>query len=332
MITGAAGFIGHHVLYYFLMNTDYNIVCVDRLDFSGDLNRVDTILNDIDAKQKKRVKIVYHDLKAEFNEYVREKIGDINIILHLAASSHVTRSIKYPLEFINDNVIGTANVLEFARKLKKLERLIYFSTDEVFGPSVDDEPFKEWDRFNPCNPYSASKAAAEEICIAYENTYNLPIYVTHTMNVYGERQNNEKYIPMITEKINNDEVVKIHWDSRTKLIGSRCYLHAMDVADALNFILKLKYVPDVKDSRSGNCKKFNISSEDELNNLQVAQVVAAALGKELKYELVDPKVDRPGHDFRYSISGEYLRSLGWVRKIKAEEGITNVVLNMIGNK
>jgi len=329
MITGGAGFIGHHVVSYFLKNTDYDIVCLDRLDFSGDLNRLSQILKDIEPETKKRVRVVHHDLKAEFNNYIIDKLGDVNIILHMAASSHVTRSIKFPVEFINDNVIGTTNVLEYARKLKNLERMIYFSTDEVFGPAVDDTPFTEWDRFNACNPYSASKAAAEEICVAYENTYNLPIYITHTMNVYGERQSDEKYIPMITKKINNDETVIIHQDSKTGKIGSRCYLHALDVADALLFLLNLKDVKKLESHRGGKCNKFNISSSDELNNLEVAHMVAKALGKELKYELVDPNIDRPGHDFRYLISGDYLRSLGWVKKIDAEEGIFNVVKNTI---
>ena len=325
MITGGAGFIGHHVVSYFLKNTDYDIVCLDRLDFSGDLNRLSQAINEFDNETKKRVKVVHHDLKAEFNNYVIEKLGDVNIILHLAAASHVTRSIKYPVEFINDNVIGTTNVLEYARKLKNLERMIYFSTDEVFGPAVDGTPFTEWDRFNGCNPYSASKAAAEEICVAYENTYKLPLYITHTMNVYGERQSDEKYIPMITKKIFNDETITIHQDSNTGRIGQRCYLHALDVADALLFLLNLKEIKRPENHRGGNCHKFNISSSDELDNLEVAKIVAKAMGKELKYELTDPNIDRPGHDFRYLISGAYLRSLGWVKKINAEEGITEVV-------
>ena len=149
------------------------------------------------------------------------------------------------------------------------------------------------------------------------------------MNVYGERQSDEKYIPMITKKINNDETVIIHQDSKTGKIGSRCYLHALDVADALLFLLNLKDVKKPEGHRGGKCNKFNISSSDELNNLEVAKMVAKAIGKELKYELVDPNIDRPGHDFRYLISGEYLRSLGWVKKINAEEGISNVVKNTI---
>ena len=125
-------------------------------------------------------------------------IGRVDYISHLAAGSHVDRSITHPMEFVMDNVVGTANILEYARKLDHLERFAYFSTDEVFGPA----PLliiKMTD--TPTNPYSATKAGAEELVVAYENTYGLPSMITHTMNVFGERQNAEKYIPMVIRKV-----------------------------------------------------------------------------------------------------------------------------------
>ena len=179
LITGSAGFIAHHVIYFLLKNTDWNIISLDRLDFSGNLNRLSDILKD-EPEFKKRIKIVYHDLRSEINQYVSDMIGEIDFILHLAAASHVTRSIKYPLEFIQNNVNGTAHILEYART-KQIERFVYFSTDEVFGPAIPNVMFSEYDRYNACNPYSASKAAAEELCVAYQNTYNLPIYITHIL-------------------------------------------------------------------------------------------------------------------------------------------------------
>jgi dTDP-glucose 4,6-dehydratase len=329
MITGSAGFIAHHVVYYFLENTEYDIVCLDRLDFSGNLNRLSSILEGVDATKKKRVSIVHHDLKAELNDYVIDKLGDVNIILHMAAASHVTRSIKYPMEFINDNIIGTANVLEYARKLKNLERMIYFSTDEVFGPAINDVKFSEWDRFNSCNPYSASKAAAEELCVAYENTYKLPIYITHTMNVYGERQSDEKYIPMIVKKIFNNEKITVHYDSKTNSIGSRSYLHAIDVADALLFLINLKNPKHPPNHMGGKCFKFNISSDDEYNNLEIVKLVSAFMGKQPNFELVDPSIDRPGHDFKYLISGDYLKFLGWSKKINFKVGLEKVISHTV---
>jgi len=191
LVTGGAGFIAHHVIQTILNQTDWNIVCLDRLDFSGNLNRLADMMADFSPDTKKRVEIVYHDLRAELNPMIMEMVGDVQYILHLAAGSHVDRSIEYPMEFVQDNVIGTVHLLQFARTLKNLERFVYFSTDEVFGPAPVGVNYKERDRYNSTNPYSASKAAAEELCVAFENTYKLPIYITHTMNVFGERQHPE---------------------------------------------------------------------------------------------------------------------------------------------
>lgn len=322
LITGGAGFVGHHVIDYFLKNTDYDIVSLDRLDFSGNLNRIQRV---VDSTTQSRVRVVFHDLRAELNAYVRDQIGPIDYILHIAAASHVTRSIQFPLEFVTSNIIGTANLLEFARTLPDLKRYIQFSTDEVFGPAVDDQPFREYDRYNSCNPYSASKAGAEELCVAYQNTYGVPIYITHTMNIYGERQNPEKYIPMTIKKIMNKETIKIHYNSKNGYIGSRTYIHALDVANALDFLLKLNNPPKPENHRGGRCPKFNIASLDDLDNLTVARAVAEFAGRELDYELVDPNQERPGHDFRYAISGDYLRSLGWSPVIDFRQGLEKVV-------
>lgn len=316
LITGGAGFIGHHIIEYFLDNTDYNIVSLDRLDFSGNLNRINEIVKN--RSDKHRIKIVHHDLRSPISSQISDMIGDINIILHVGAASHVTRSIQYPMEFVENNVVGTVNVLEYARTLKNLNRMIYFSTDEVFGPAVSGYSFKEYDRFNPTNPYSASKAAGEVMCVAYQNTYNLPIYITHTMNVYGERQNPEKFIPMVLKKIVNKEKITIHYDSVTQKIGSRCYLHAKDVASALFFILNL---PEIKVTYiyGGKCPKFNIAADKQYDNLEIIKIISKGLDIEVPYELVDPNIDRPGHDFSYDIDGNYLRSFGWYPSMTVEE-------------
>ncbi len=200
LITGGAGFIAHHLIYYLLKNTNWEIVSLDRLDYSGNLNRLDDIMSSLEEIDKKRLKIVFHDLKSEINPWIKKEIGDINVILHLAAGSHVDRSIDYPLEFVMDNVVGTANILEYARIINNsnnLERFIYFSTDEIFGPAPNGIDYKENDRYNSTNPYSATKAGGEELAVAYENTYGLPVYITHTMNVFGERQHPEKFIPHV---------------------------------------------------------------------------------------------------------------------------------------
>jgi dTDP-glucose 4,6-dehydratase len=316
LLTGGAGFIGHHIIEYLLDNTDYNIVSLDRLDFSGNLNRIQEIIKDRDDKH--RVKVVYHDLRAAISPQIADVIGDINIILHVAAASHVTRSISFPMEFVENNVIGTVNLLEYARTLKNLNRFVYFSTDEVFGPAVEGISFSEYDRMNPTNPYSASKAAGELMCVSYQNTYKLPIYITHTMNVYGERQNPEKFIPMVLKKIVNNQRITIHYDAKTGKIGSRCYLHAKDVASALLFILKLDE-QKTYGIMGGTCPKFNIAAEKQYDNKMIVDIISNGLNMIVNCDLVDPNIDRPGHDFSYAISGKFLQSLGWKPSMEVEQ-------------
>ena len=334
LITGGAGFIAHHLILYLLKKTDWEVISLDRLDYSGNLNRLDHILSELNGEDKSRVKIVFHDLKSEINPWIKKEIGDIDFILHLAAGSHVDRSIDYPLEFVLDNVVGTANILEYARQvneLNKLERFIYFSTDEVFGPAPKGVDYKENDRYNSTNPYSATKAGGEELAVAYENTYNLPIYITHTMNVFGERQHPEKFIPMCIKKIRDNELVTIHADKTKKIPGSRHYIHAEDVAEAIHFLLVNKFKSKV-DYGGAKCPKFNIVGSEELSNLNLAQIIANCQNKELKYEMVDFHSSRPGHDLRYSLSGEKMKKLGWQPSIKLTERIKQVVNWSLNNE
>ena len=334
LITGGAGFIAHHLIYYLLKKTNWNIISLDRLDYSGNLNRLDNIISNTTKSEKSRLKVVFHDLKSEINPWVKKDLGDIHIILHLAAGSHVDRSIDYPMEFVLDNVVGTANILEYARainKSKRLERFIYFSTDEVFGPAPKGVDYNENDRYNSTNPYSATKAGGEELAVAYENTYNLPIYITHTMNVFGERQHPEKFIPMCIKKIRDGESVTIHSDKTKKIPGSRHYIHAEDVAEAIYFLLTKKIHSEI-DFGGAKCPKFNIVGSEELNNLELAKIIAKCQNKELNYEMVDFHSSRPGHDLRYSLSGEKMKKLGWEPSIKLTERIKQVVEWSLNNQ
>ena len=328
LITGGAGFIAHHLIYYILKTTNWDIISLDRLDYSGNLNRLDNILSTLQGKDRARVKIVFHDLKSEINPWIRKEIGEVNIILHLAAGSHVDRSIEFPIEFVMDNVLGTANILEYARylnnKSSQFEKFVYFSTDEVFGPAPDGVNYKENDRYNSTNPYSATKAGGEELAVAYENTYNLPVIITHTMNVFGERQHPEKFIPMCIKKIRDGETVTIHSDKSKKIAGSRHYIHAEDVSEAILFLLNNKTINEV-DWGGAKCPKFNIVGAEELTNLELAQIIAKSQNKKLNYEMVDFHSSRPGHDLRYSLSGKKMKSLGWTPKIKVESRIKQVV-------
>ena len=327
LITGGAGFIAHHLVEFLIKNTNWEIISLDRLDYSGNLNRLNNVMNQFSDIQKKRVKIIYHDLKSELNPWIVGKIGHVDYILHLAAGSHVDRSIKFPMEFVMDNVVGTCNILNFAKKInekKAIERFIYFSTDEVFGPAPNKINYKENDRYNSTNPYSATKAAGEELAVAYENTYNLPVIITHTMNVFGERQHPEKFIPMCIKKIRDGETVTIHSDKSKKIPGSRHYIHAEDVSEAILFLLNNDIKPEINWG-GAKCPKFNIVGAEELTNLELAEMIANSQNKKLNYEMVDFHSSRPGHDLRYSLSGEKMKAMGWTPKIKIQSRIKQVV-------
>ena len=332
LVTGGAGFVAHHVIDHLLTHTDWDIVSLDRLDFSGNLNRVFDMMQEHTPDVRKRVRVVFHDLRAEINDLVASDIGKVDIVLHLAAGSHVDRSITHPLEFVQDNVVGTAHILEYARKIDNLERFIYFSTDEVFGPAPTGVNYGERDRYNSSNPYSATKAGGEELAVAWENTYKMPIFVTHTMNVFGQRQHPEKYIPMCIRKVNDGDEITIHSDATRTIPGSRYYIHAADVAEALHFLLGLDSSKLERDYGDAKCPKFNLVGKEEINNLQLAQIIADVQGKELKYEMMDFHSARPGHDLRYALSGNYMKSLGWEPKVALTERIGQVVEWTLANE
>ena len=328
LLTGGAGFIAHHTIRHLLQNTDWEIVSLDRLDYSGNLNRIADMMNEFDKETQKRVRIVYHDLRAELNEMLCADLGDFDYIVHMAASSHVDRSIEDPMCFVLDNVVATCNILNFGRKQKNLERFIYFSTDEVFGPAPKGVNYKERDRYNSTNPYSATKAGGEELCVAFENTYDMPIYITHTMNVFGERQHPEKYIPMCIRKVRDNESITVHSNPQKTKAGSRHYIHAKDVAEGVHFLMNSKI--DFNDRSQdpmgvGKNFKFNLVGPEEIDNLTLAKTIASVQGKELKYEMVDFHSQRPGHDLRYALDGSLLKNMGWEPSIKFTDRVAEVV-------
>ena len=264
----------------------------------------------------KRIKVFTNDLINPIPEGLRRELGyDINYIIHMAAETHVDNSIKDPKLFLDNNINSTLNLLEYSRTLKNLEIFFYFSTDEVFGPALDGKLFKEWDRHKPTNPYSASKSAAEQICIAYENTYKIPIMIVNVMNAFGERQHVEKFIPLCIKKVLNNEKVFIHSYPNKKKSGSRFYIHSRNIANAVLFLIKNGDVGE----------KYNISGEREVSNLEMAQLIAKYVGKELKYEMVDFHSDRPGHDLRYGLDGSKLFNIGFKLPVNFEQSLEKTV-------
>lgn len=292
LITGGAGFLGAHVVQDILERTDWQITVIDRLDCSGNLNR----LAEVGAAKNPRVKFVFHDLRGEINDLLIRQLGAFDHIIHLAASTHVDRSIEDPMSFVFDNVVATGNLLNYARKAG-CGRFVYFSTDEVFGPAPDGIAYKEWDRYRSGNPYAATKAGGEELALAFENTYKVPVIVTHTMNLLGRMQHPEKYVPSTITKIANGETVKIH--ATNGVAGSRFYIDAAQVAQAVRFVLKHGEIGD----------KYNIVGAEETSNLLLAQLIAKYVGKPLKHEFVPS--NRPGHDHRYALDGGKLAAMGW---------------------
>jgi dTDP-glucose 4,6-dehydratase len=199
LVTGACGFIGHHAVMEFAKH-GHEVISLDRLDETSTMERLKSV----------STKFVWHDLRAPINDLVAHHIGDVDAIFHFAASTHVDRSIANGMNFVYDNVVGTGNLLEYARKLPNLKLLLNFSTDEVFGPAPEGVAYKEEDRHDARNPYSATKAGAEELVHAYGNTYGIPVMTTHCMNAFGEGQHPEKFIPLVIRSLIKWDTVPIH--------------------------------------------------------------------------------------------------------------------------
>lgn len=322
LLTGGSGFIGHHIIEHILKKTNWEIVSMDRLGVSGNYNR----LTDLDCWDGEygRVSFVHHDLRSPVNAQVASRIGKIDYILHLAASTHVDRSIEDPMAFVLDNVVATTNLLEFARKQEGLGAFLYFSTDEVFGPAAEGVKYAEWARYNSGNPYAAAKAGGEEMALAYANTYRIPVLITHTMNVFGERQHPEKFIPLVIKKILAGESITIHSNKEKTKAGSRFWIHGRNVASALLFLLERHESGEIA-LNPHNAEKFNIVGEKEVDNLSMAQFIADVLGQELKYEMVDFHSSRPGHDLRYALDGSKMKALGWDLPVDFEDSLRRTI-------
>jgi dTDP-glucose 4,6-dehydratase len=315
IITGGCGFIGHHFVEHVYKNTDWKIIVIDKLSYaSSGFER----MRDTGTLNDKRIKVFTSDLILPLSEGLIKEIGtDIDYIVHMAAETHVDNSITDPKLFINNNIQSTVNLLEYARNyLHNLKTFFYFSTDEVFGPALGNTLYKEWDRHKPTNPYSASKSAAEQICIAYENTYKIPLMIVNVMNAFGERQHVEKFIPLCIKKILNNEKIFIHSYPDKKTSGTRFYIHARNIAEAVLFLIKNGTIGE----------KYNISGEREVSNLEIAQLISKFMNKnDFEYEMVDFHSSRPGHDLRYGLDGTKLFNMGFKLPLNFEESLKKTV-------
>jgi dTDP-glucose 4,6-dehydratase len=319
LITGSAGFVGSHIVEHLLINTDWKIIGIDSFKHKGDSLRI----TDSPRSKNKRYEVFYCDLNAPISQRLKDRIGEIDYILNVASESHVDRSIDDPVSFIQNNVNLVLHILEYARQVKP-EKFIHISTDEVYGACKEPYKHNEWDVHLPSNPYSASKSAQEQICISYWRTYNVPLIITNTMNMFGERQDIEKFIPKVIRLINENEIVPIH--GTKEYIGKRHYLHARNLADALLFILRKVDVIHYEDSNKIIYpERFNIAGEKEFDNLQLAKLISKILKKKLKYELLDFHLTRPGHDRRYALNSSKILSYGWKYPISFEKSLRNTI-------
>ena len=322
LCTGAAGFAGAHIVGHLMANTDWDIVALDRLSYAGSLERL------AEWQGNPRLKVVFHDFRAAYPASVLHALEGVRYVIHNGAETHVERSIQDPEPFITSNVVGTMNTLEAARQLG-VEHFIYVSTDEVHGPAPRGVDFTEESPIRPSNPYSASKAGGEALAFAWWKCYQLPVTCTRTMNLIGETQHAEKFVPMCIRQTLRGERILIHGKRNgdgTWIIGARKWIHARNQADALLFLLQRQRQ---EASQGGNRRAilgetFHIAGV-ERNNLEIAEFVAQTLNKKLDHEIVDIHADRPGHDLRYSLCDDKIKSLGWSPPIPFEESLRKCV-------
>lgn len=320
LLTGAGGSIGVHIIAHIMHNTDWEIVCLDSFHHKGYKDRIIRVCRN-HQDWLPRIKEFQTDLTCHISPELFDAIGHIDYILHLAALSDVFFSVENAEYVIKNNVNSTITILEYAKEAKP-EIFIYFSTDEIYGPVEKGRAHKEWNAHKPSNAYAASKAASEDICYCYWRSYGIPLIITNTMNNFGEMQSSSKFPVIIQKAIEAGEVVKIHGNK--KEIGTRFYIHSRNVADALLHILKIGAYRH-KIGEIDEPHKYHIVGEKSLSNLELAQIIADLMGKELKYELVDFHKDNPAHDIHYGLEDNKIRPSGWKQPLTFEESMKNTI-------
>jgi dTDP-glucose 4,6-dehydratase len=271
------------------------LIILDSLTYAADVKN----LSEIDDRL---YKLVIGDICDK--NILRTIFPHIEYVVHFAAESHVDNSILFPEKFISTNILGTHNLLEAARE-HSIKKFLYVSTDEVYG-SIDSGSFIESDNYNPSSPYSASKAAGEMLVMAYGNTFGLNYNISRCSNNYGPRQHKEKLIPCFIDLLKNSKPVRLYGDG----LNVRDWIYVDDHCEALFRILQHGLDQQV----------YNISSSEELSNLEITELLVTAMG--VSRDLIQYVEDRPGHDFRYSISSKKIfADLGFSPKVTFEEGI-----------
>lgn len=329
LLTGASGFVGSHLLRHLLTNTDWEIVCPVTFGHRGLPARISSAVCDRPGWNS-RVKIVHWDLRSPADPLTRSVIGQPDVVMNVASESHVDRSISGPGPFIRNNVDLMLNVLELARTVRP-RLFLQMSTDEIYGPAHLGHLHTEWEPVIPSNPYAASKAAQEAIAISYWRTYGVPVVLTNTMNIIGEMQDPEKFLPKIVRSLRSGLAVPVH-TSPDGMSGSRFYLHARNLADAWLF-LALNYGkdgPPLYAEGADRPERFHIVGEREVSNVRLVHYVGQILG--LDESAVDGLIrpvsfheSRPGHDLRYALDGSKIADLGWRAPVGFDDALRRTV-------
>lgn len=322
LLTGIGGSIATHTLSQIMKHTDWDVIGIDSFRHKGWSDRLAWHFKS-HTEDHKRTEIITHDLVAPLSELSKKRIGRIDYIINMASLSDVEASIQDPISFFKNNVDLTLNMLEYAREVKP-EVFIQISTDEVLGPTEGkNDGYREWSPMLPSNPYAASKAAQEMACIAWWRTYNVPLIITNTMNNFGEMQSASKYPVIIQKAIAKGEEITIHGDNNG--IGSRSYIHSQNFANALVFLLK-KTTPYLHQAgKVDRPDRYHIAGDKQVDNLELAQMIAHLMGKELKYKLVNFHHTRSGHDKHYGLNDDKIKALGWESPVNFEDSLKNCI-------
>lgn len=289
LVTGGCGFIGSHFLRQILAETDFEVTNLDALTYAGRPE------NCVDFADNPRYKFVQGSITDK--KLVEEIVENCDAIVNFAAESHVDNSIAHPEIFVETNVLGTQILLDAARKFN-LQKFVQISTDEVYGdlPLDSTEQFTEHSELKPSSPYSASKAAADMLCLAAHRTFGQPICISRCSNNFGTHQLAEKLMPLVISRALKNERIPIYGDGK----NVRDWIHVADHAAAIRMILEKGKVGEI----------YNVGASNEVENLDLVKILLKILGK--SEDLLEFVADRPGHDRRYAIDSTKIQSeLGW---------------------